>query len=90
MADASGQAGFLFLLLGLIVILLFYLISRVSSLTRAVISLKKSLKDAETNIIAQNTISAPIKGAAAAVPNAVIAAISAAVNQYRTEFSSGK
>jgi len=71
--------GFLFFLMGLTVILLLYLLSRVSNLTRMVNKLGKMLKEAETNkaLISQ--------GDTKPVPNAVIAAISAAVNQYRLD-----
>ena len=71
--------GFMFFLMGLAVILLLYLVSRVSALTRTVNKLGKMLKEAEANRVVyapQDTKS---------VPTAVIAAISAAVEQYRLD-----
>ena len=84
MDEMSGQIGFLFFLVGFIILLLFILIGRVSSLTRTVSGLKKTIKDTEANIITH--LAPPSSGAGQKpVPNAVIAAISAALDQYRME-----
>ena len=81
MAEMSGQMGFLYFLVCFIILLLFILIGRVSTLTRTVRGLKKIIRDAEANIIAHSPAQPSVQ--AGAVSNAVIAAISAAVNQYR-------
>ena len=85
MDGISGQMGFLFFLVGFIIILLFILIGRVSSLTRTVSSLKKTIRDAEANIIARGPAQPSVQAGSTVVSNAVIAAITAAVNQYRTD-----
>ena len=78
----AEMTGFMFFLLGLIIILLFFLISRVSALTKSVKSLSLMLKEVKAN-----QLSASLETGSGAVSNAVIAAITAAVNQYRMENS---
>ena len=85
MAEMSGQMGFMYFLVGFIILLLFILIGRVSALTRTVNGLKKSIKNAEANILSRNSVQGSAQAGNTTVPNAVIAAISAAVNMYRSE-----
>ena len=75
--------GFIFIFLGFIIVLLFHLIGRVSTLTRSINNLKKSIRETSGTLNAQEATS--FDTSHQAVPNAVIAAISAAVNQYRIE-----
>ena len=67
-----------------VIIVLIYLIRRVSALTRRVDALARRIRAAETNMAANIPKAAPVAGPAT-VPNAVIAAICAAIDQYQME-----
>ena len=91
MAEISGQFGNIFLIgIGIIILLLIYLISRVSSLAKKIDTFKETVDAAGTdkfpNAAAIGIIGTPsLEAGSAVIPDAVVAAISAAVNQYRTE-----
>ena len=80
--------------LGLIIILLFILIKRVSALKKIIEEISIKLNSLEPVAVPEGPARAapapamkpaPVAAGSAEVPNAVIAAISAAVNQYRVE-----
>ena len=83
MADISGQIGFLFFLIGFVILLLFILIKRVSTLANKIDAVHKAINALEAKFAPEKMASS--LGAGSVVPNAVIAAISAAINQYRLD-----
>ena len=90
--EISGQIGILLLLgLGVVITLLFILIARVSALGKMINAIDKKLIAAAPVAEAKKVVSIPKSAAPplgagpVTVPDAVIAAISAAVNQYCIE-----
>ena len=86
--EMSGQSDILILLgIGIVIILLIHLIKRVSSLSKMMESVSKMISAIEVNRIVQVPVNetTSLEVGSVVVPNAVIAAISAAVNQYRKE-----
>jgi len=85
----TETSGFLFMLLGLMVFLLFVLLRRVSVLSGMIRDLSKKLDNTVKELENSNArfLSGNLTQGAASktVPNPVIAAISAAVNKYRME-----
>ena len=89
-AEMSGQVGNLILLgIGIIIVLLIHLIMRVSALGKMIGDSAKMIDDAEAskpaNIPVKDSLSLEVDSAI--VPNTVVAAIGAALNQYRIENS---
>ena len=91
LAEMSGQIGNVLLFgIGIIILLLIHLIYRVSALDKKIDALNKTANAAEADIFANaaaiGTIGTPsLEAGSKAIPDTVVAAISAAVNQYRTE-----
>ena len=81
----AEMPGFVYFLLGFIILLLFILISRVSALSKMINTLRDMLKEAEADRALYIQGTSPLGSGSKAVPNAVIAAITAAVNQYRMD-----
>jgi len=91
-AEMSGQIGLLTLFgLGLVIVLLFILIARVSAVKKTLEALDMKLSPAKPIARATEAVKAPqskpasVQTGPATVPNEVIAAISAAVNLYCLE-----
>jgi Na+-transporting methylmalonyl-CoA/oxaloacetate decarboxylase gamma subunit len=83
-AEMSGQTGIFILLgLGIVIILLFRLITLISTLSKSVDAIEKAVSAAGVNNKYVPINESPSLEEDSAVPSAVIAAISAAVNQYR-------
>ena len=91
-AEMSGQIAYLTLFgLGVVIVLLFILIARVSALKKMLAALDIKLSPAakpvaEPKAAASVPKSKPVTSPAA-VPNDVIAAICAAVSQYSIEYN---
>ena len=86
--EMSGQTGILVLLgIGVVIVLLIYLIKRVSALAKIIDDFHNLIKATETNKVVYVPVkeTASVEAVSAAVPNAVVAAISAALNQYRID-----
>jgi len=93
-AEMSGQIGYLILFgIGVVIILLFVLIARVSAVKKMLETLDMKLTPAKPVTAAKAVASVPksrpasVATGPAAVPNEVIAAICAAVNQYSIEYN---
>jgi len=82
--EMFGQSGFL-AVLGLGILLLIILIIRVSIVEKRLNALEEKLSIVEAKAIVNVPVSglSSVNAGSAAIPNAVIAAISAAVNEYR-------
>ena len=88
-ADMSGHL--ILFGLGVVIILLFIVIARISAVKKMLEALEMKLTLAEPVPVAQKAVSIPkresvaLQAGSAGIPNEVIAAISAAVNQYCIE-----